>query len=268
VTYRELLRQLQEFVVGCPNHEALDRQVVVRVGVPNGDDDEDIHVGGLQSAVIDAGCTDDHVLVLDADQDADQEEEEASAELGEVAARVVASVSPNPWFVLMVECHAEEIAAGLQEEISALTSPTGPPASRVTVASSRELARAACDHARGVLIVTISPAFTPTEWASVDINRARIQRDGATVLVLEEDAVEQLENAAPHLASWIGGSIWRLAGARALSATEKEQRLVVLRQRAGLSDDEVIRRAESGSLPPDPEFAEWLVLLGRGDLLV
>jgi hypothetical protein len=191
-----------------------------------------------------------------------------TADLGELAVRVVESVSPNPWFVLMVEGHAEDVASALQEEISALAAPMGPATHRATVVSSRDLARVARDHLLGVLIVTISPAFTPTEWAHMDVNRSRFQRDGATVLVLEEDAAEQLENTAPNLASWIGGSIWRLVGARALSAAETEQRLVVLRQRAGLSDDEVVRRSESGRLPNDPEFAEWLVLLGRGDLLV
>jgi hypothetical protein len=53
-----------------------------------------------------------------------------AADLGELAVRVVESVSPNPWFVLMVEGHAEEVASGLQEEISALAAPMGPPARR------------------------------------------------------------------------------------------------------------------------------------------
>jgi hypothetical protein len=191
-----------------------------------------------------------------------------AADLGELAVRVVESVSTNSWFVLIVERHADEVADELQEEISALAAPTAPPARRMSVASSRELAREAHDHMLGVLIVTLSPAFTSTDWAHVDINRSQFQRDGATMLVLEEAAAEQLENTAPNVASWIGGSIWRLVSARALSAAETTQRLVVLRQRTGLSDDEVVQRSEAGQLPSDPEFAEWLVLLGRGDLLV
>jgi alkanesulfonate monooxygenase SsuD/methylene tetrahydromethanopterin reductase-like flavin-dependent oxidoreductase (luciferase family) len=141
-----------------------------------------------------------------------------AADLGELAVRIVESVAPNPWFVLIVEGQAEEVASALQEEISALAPPTGQPAIRVTIASSHELARRARDHMLGVLIVTISPDFTSTEWANLDANRSSVQRDGATALVLEEDAAERLENTAPNLASWIGGSIWRLVGARALSA--------------------------------------------------
>ena len=73
MTFRTLLEMMQQFVAENPNHESLDRQVVVRVGVPNDNDDEDfdedLYVGGLQSAVVDAGCTEEFALVLDADQD-------------------------------------------------------------------------------------------------------------------------------------------------------------------------------------------------------
>jgi hypothetical protein len=34
-----------------------------------------------------------------------------------------------------------------------------------------------------------------------------------------------------------------------------------------MTDDEVIAAARSGALPRDPEYAEWLVLVGQGDLL-
>src|SRR3954463_12049700 len=130
-----------------------------------------------------------------------------TADLGELAVRVAEAVAPQPWFVLIVESPPEEVASELQVEISALAAPTGLPVRCVTIASSRELARVVHDQALGVLIVAISQAFASTEWASIDVNRSRFQRDGATVLVLEQDAAEQLENTAPNLASWIGGSI-------------------------------------------------------------
>jgi predicted neutral ceramidase superfamily lipid hydrolase len=63
---------MNKFMQDSPSHESLDRQVVVRIGVANSDDDEDLHCGGLQSAVVDAGCTDDLVLVLDADQESEE----------------------------------------------------------------------------------------------------------------------------------------------------------------------------------------------------
>lgn len=65
MTFRELATVLNSFMADNPGHESLDRQVVVRVGVNNGPDDEDIYVGGLQSAVVDSGFE----LVIDADQE-------------------------------------------------------------------------------------------------------------------------------------------------------------------------------------------------------
>lgn len=73
MTFRQLFESMQQFVARYPDHESLDRQVVVRLGVECGDDDEDIHVGGLQSAVVDCGCTDVPSLVLDADQSPDDD---------------------------------------------------------------------------------------------------------------------------------------------------------------------------------------------------
>jgi hypothetical protein len=62
---------MKEFAGDNPGSEALDRQVIVRVGLTD-DDDYELHVGGLQSAVVDCGCTDEPALVLDADQDPEE----------------------------------------------------------------------------------------------------------------------------------------------------------------------------------------------------
>lgn len=68
MTFRQLHAAMLQFIADHPDHEALDAHVVVRLGVANGDDDEDLYVGGLRSAGVDAGCTDEFALVLDADQ--------------------------------------------------------------------------------------------------------------------------------------------------------------------------------------------------------
>ncbi len=69
MTFRQLHLAMKQFITDHPDHEALDRQVVVRL-----EDDEYLYVGGLRSAVVDAGCTDDFMLVLDADQEVEEEE--------------------------------------------------------------------------------------------------------------------------------------------------------------------------------------------------
>jgi hypothetical protein len=74
MTFRMLFEMMQSFVRDNPDHEALDEHIVVRVQTDEANGD-DLHVGGLRSAAVDAGCTDTWVLVLDADQEPDKLEE-------------------------------------------------------------------------------------------------------------------------------------------------------------------------------------------------
>lgn len=69
MTYRQLLESLQKYAADNPGAEALDKRVVMRVL----DRDDDLHVGGLSSISIDAGCGDFEALILDADQTSDDD---------------------------------------------------------------------------------------------------------------------------------------------------------------------------------------------------
>jgi hypothetical protein len=73
MTYRTLLEKLMAFARDNPDHEALDTQVLVRLQT-NEDNGEDLHVGGLQTVSIDAGCTETFMLVLDADQEPNEDD--------------------------------------------------------------------------------------------------------------------------------------------------------------------------------------------------
>jgi hypothetical protein len=52
-----------------------------------------------------------------------------------------------------------------------------------------------------------------------------------------------------------------------MTSTERQERLADLESHFQISGSEVIAQAEAGTLPPEPHFVEWLVLLGRGDLV-
>jgi hypothetical protein len=120
----------------------------------------------------------------------------------------------------------------------------------------------------GILIVSGLDHFRPQDWQRVDHLRSRLTRDEAVILVVGDKTAKNIVNLAPNLASWIAGSSWPLdIHAEELSAEEIETRLTALREWANLTDAEVIQQAEHGCLPSEPEFAEWLVLLDRGDLL-
>ena len=75
MTFRELLTTLQDFARLNPSHQALDEHVVVRLQTDDENGDE-LHVGGLRRAAVDAGCTETFMLTLDADQEPDEPDED------------------------------------------------------------------------------------------------------------------------------------------------------------------------------------------------
>jgi len=105
-------------------------------------------------------------------------------------------------------------------------------------------------------------------WSSLDLMRSALERSGPTVLWMAPEAVAAMTEHAPNIRSFMGSSIF-MAGPEGgiMSEAERQIRLSVLAQHYGLTGEEVVRRAESKELPPEPHFVEWLVLLGRGDLV-
>lgn len=52
-----------------------------------------------------------------------------------------------------------------------------------------------------------------------------------------------------------------------LTWEDRQETLRTFREHFGMTDADVVERRLAGTLLGDPEFAEWLFLLGRGDLL-
>lgn len=107
-------------------------------------------------------------------------------------------------------------------------------------------------------------------WAPVELDAQRLERGRSrlahpqpVVAFLRESVARQL---ASHMRSWIGAAIMRWQDEPDVEVV-RSARLAELRTCYGRSDDDVVRLAESGELPPEPHFAEWLVLLGRGSLV-
>lgn len=110
--------------------------------------------------------------------------------------------------------------------------------------------------------------WPPEQWQQFDYARSRFSHDKGGILLLTPNSAKQFQTHAPNFASWIGSRVYDLElGLEILTEAESQQRLEDLQQFTGKTDLEVIRLAETGQLPTDPEYGEWLVLLGRGDLL-
>jgi hypothetical protein len=118
------------------------------------------------------------------------------------------------------------------------------------------------------LILSGFESWTTQHWRHLDAFRSNLTVQRNAFLLLSEPATSLMLNHAPNLASWIGGRVYPFTyGTEFLTVEEQENRLVGLRSWAGKTDDEIIALAESHQLSPESEYGEWLVLLGRGDLI-
>ena len=105
-------------------------------------------------------------------------------------------------------------------------------------------------------------------WRTLDVNRSGLGRRGPLVLWLSAGGLIELCAYAPNIRSFLGGSIFQVGTqGESMSEPERQQRIDELVAHYRLTSEEVIRRAETRTLPTEPHFVEWLVLLGRGDLV-
>ena len=118
------------------------------------------------------------------------------------------------------------------------------------------------------VILSTGAGLTREKWSSLDIMRSALERNGPVVLWLTPDEIASLTEFAPNIRSFIGGSIFAAGPDGGLmTETERRERLRELEEHYALTSEEVVRRAERKGLSPEPEFVEWLVLIGRGDLV-
>jgi hypothetical protein len=88
------------------------------------------------------------------------------------------------------------------------------------------------------------------------------------ILWLSSVGLTSLCEHAPNIRSFIGGSIVYLGmHGDVMTDSERQQRIADLESHFQITSADVILQAESGALPTEPHFVEWLVLLDRGDLV-
>jgi hypothetical protein len=121
---------------------------------------------------------------------------------------------------------------------------------------------------KDAVVLSSSADLTREKWSSLDIMRSALERSGPVILWLAPDDVASLTEFAPNIRSFIGASIF-VAGPDGgiMTDAERQERLKELSQHFGLSNEEIVQRAETKKMSLEPEFVEWLVLLGRGDLV-
>ena len=175
---------------------------------------------------------------------------------------------PEGWFVFL---KSDQGQSGFLEDLKAEASTWWNREIRVIDVSRKsvsELCHLLHQPSHDGLLIQGLENWSDEQFQSLDIRRSSLSRQGFVVLWLTIDGVRRLFENAPNIRSWVGGSQFRAAPDPGwMSEEERRARLAALSDHYKLSDSDVIRMAETGTLPSDPEFAEWLVLLGRGELV-
>jgi|SRR5215510_11639627 len=165
--------------------------------------------------------------------------------------------------------HVSGAIAELGEELSSFDPPIVTTALHPATGAQlmRELAETTTQAISIDAILIDARSLGLPDWSLVDRRRSSLSRAGVLVLVTTPDSFDQLMQAAPNLASWLGALAFQYEDQSAQQADLRARRLAALRSWAQRSDEDIVRAARQGLLPADPEYAEWLVLLGRSDLI-
>ena len=188
--------------------------------------------------------------------------------LPEFSLRVATRPAKGDWFVLATPPHQlAETQETLAADVEAFTQ-GAPKVTSMVVENSRDLVRAIRASTDGVVLIGGLERFSEGEWRSVDLMRSRLEGARTVVLLMSPKQLDLVAGSAPNLASWLTGGIWRLdEDIEQLSETERAGRLETLRTSTGMSDEDIIKGAQNGTLSREPQFTEWLLLLGRSDLI-
>lgn len=186
--------------------------------------------------------------------------------LAEIADRTL--LADRGWSVVVVEMPLlASTATSLEEEFNLVLEGTTSTAVQVpaSVPSGPSLIdRLAALRSTDIAILLLRDSEVEGASRSLDYGRERLV-DRCRGVVVTSDAGLKILASAPSFWSWTGAQVWRPD----LSAgiLDVEARLASIRNELGKSDVEILKEAEAGTLPADPVYAEWLALLGRGDLI-
>lgn len=122
----------------------------------------------------------------------------------------------------------------------------------------------AAESGAGVLLFVEGQA--EPDWTALDVGRSRIQRVGPHVLFVLRHAGGLLTSAS-HLASMVERVVRLDVDASELTEAERAARLDAWRTHYQMPDEELLRRVREGRIPLEPGVVEWLVLLGKADLV-
>jgi hypothetical protein len=185
--------------------------------------------------------------------------------LDEILQRIATLPDRNFWSVLVVEAVQQQQALiELEESIPIFTDQ---PLKVLAVTDDLEslILAVQASEEESVLLWQFE-SWQTQQWHQFDYARSQFSRSTGGLLLLTPRSAGMFQTHAPNFASWVGSSLYDLQlGSEVLTEAEIQQRLEDLQKATGKTDAEVIHLAETGQLPSDPEYGEWLILLNKGD---
>jgi hypothetical protein len=121
----------------------------------------------------------------------------------------------------------------------------------------------------GMLVVN-AVDYAESDWRQLDLQRSAFARTAPIIFLTTSKGFEDLVRVAPNLSSWIGANAYEARPEETVAQGKEQERLArlaSLRAASGMTDEVMVKAWEANTLSNDPRYAEWLVLIGRGDLL-
>lgn len=169
------------------------------------------------------------------------------------------AIIPSSFYVEGLVGFRDELAAFIGEKVIIVS---------VDEKTTQEVVEDLRKSARLAAILGGLERLPAARWQELDLWRSAMERPGTILFWIPNPAPDELSNNAPNIRSFLGGNFYKLIPEIiALSEQERFERLHALQNQFGITSDEVVNLAERNELPPLPSYAEWLVLLDRGDLL-
>jgi hypothetical protein len=118
------------------------------------------------------------------------------------------------------------------------------------------------------IVVVLIGEWSEDDWRRFDINRSALERTGAILLWITTAQLVGFATAAPNIRSFVGVSIFYIgADGGAMSEPVRARRVRELEEHYQMKSEEMLLAAQRGEFFREPQALEWLILLGRGDLI-
>ena len=188
--------------------------------------------------------------------------------LSQLLQKIISRPDSNIWMALVVKPDDMQSTIGdLQDTVEIFNEcNTGTISGK---SGARDLIQKICEAIEKYIFLWELEFWDNSEWKIFDALRSRLDKNEKGGLIILSDRSNSLMlHNAPNFVSWLGSRTFYLQkDSEILTAEESDERIVALQEYLGKTNEEVITLAENRQLPTDPEYAEWLILLNRGDLL-